>query len=105
MALGSIKKGDMIRVLSGKDRGKIAKVGRVLPEEHKVVVEGVNIKKRHARPKKQGEKGQIIQISLPIDFSNVMLVCPACKKPQRPKRELRGEKKVRVCRKCEAEIK
>lgn len=93
-----------MRVLSGKDRGKNGKVLDVFPKEDKVLVEGVNIRKRHRRAKKQGQKGQIVQVAFPIHFSNVMLVCPSCKKPQRTGRLMAGGEKIRVCRKCNAEI-
>ena len=93
-----------MRVLSGKDRGKNGKVLDVFPKEDKVLVEGVNIRKRHRRAKKQGEKGQVVQVAFPIHLSNVMLICPFCKKPQRTGRLMAGEKKIRVCRKCSAEI-
>ncbi|KKS44416.1 50S ribosomal protein L24 [Candidatus Nomurabacteria bacterium RIFCSPLOWO2_02_FULL_42_17] len=66
-----VKKGDMVKILSGADRGKQGKILRVLPKESKVVVEGVNMKKKHQRPRKAGEKGQIISISMPIHISNV----------------------------------
>lgn len=99
-----IKKGDIVRILSGKDRGKSGKVLNALPSVNRVVVEGMNIKKRHQRPRKQGEKGQIIQVASPIHRSNVMLICPSCKKPQRPRHLLLKDKKARVCRKCDSEI-
>jgi len=66
-----VKKGDMVKILSGADRGKQGKILRALPKENKVVVEGVNMKKKHQRPRKAGEKGQIISIPMPIHISNV----------------------------------
>ena len=66
-----VKKGDMVKILSGADRGKQGKILRVLPKESKVVVEGVNMKKKHQRPRKAGEKGPIISIPMPIHISNV----------------------------------
>lgn len=99
-----IKKGDMVKIISGKDRGKSGKVISVLPKEGKITVDGINIKKRHLRPRKQGQKGQIAQISAPIQVSNSMLVCSACDKPTRIGKKTTGGKKVRVCKKCGVEI-
>lgn len=100
-----IKKNDSVKILSGKDRGKLGRVLKVLPRDGRVVVEGINIMKRHRRPKRQGEKGQIVQIPASVHISNVMLVCPKCSKPQRTKSALDDSgKKSRVCRKCEAKI-
>ncbi|MBI5787193.1 MAG: 50S ribosomal protein L24 [Candidatus Niyogibacteria bacterium] len=100
-----IKKNDKVKILSGKDRGKEGRVLKVSPEEERVVIEGVNVRKKHRRPRRQGEKGQTIQIPLPVHASNVMLVCPSCSKPTRAKRfSGEGMRKLRVCRKCKAEI-
>ncbi len=99
-----IKKNDLVKMLAGKDSGKTGKVLRVFPEEKKVVVEGLNMLKKHNRPKKEGEKGQRIEMPRKIDISNAMLVCPKCAKPTRVGYKTEGEKKVRVCKKCKAEI-
>lgn len=100
-----IKKGDKILVISGKDKGKTGKVTVVLPPLKKIVIEGVNIRKKHTRPKKEGQKGQIIQMPAPINVSNAKLVCPKCEKPVRIGcRFLEGGKKIRVCKKCGGEI-
>ena len=74
-----IKKGDTITMLAGKDSGKRGVVERTIPARLRVVVSGLNIVKRHKKPKKQGEKGQIIDIPNSVDVSNVGLVCPSCK--------------------------
>ena|SRR3989344_8171272 len=96
-----IKKGDMVKVLSGKDRGRTAKVLHVLPREARVVVDGVNMRKRHQKARRATEKGQIISIAAPVSVSNVMLVCPSCSRPMRPRWSSEGDaKKVRLCRKC-----
>ncbi|MEK9184005.1 MAG: 50S ribosomal protein L24 [Patescibacteria group bacterium] len=100
----NIKKGDTVKIISGKDRGKGGKVTFAFPKEGKIVVEGLNIKKKHSRPKKQGQKGQIIQISTPFSVSSAMLVCPSCKKTTRIGKKMAGSKKFRVCKKCGAEI-
>lgn len=100
-----ITKGNKVLVVSGKDRGKISKVTKVLPLNRKVVVEDVNVKKKHTRPKKEGQKGQVIQVAMPIDISNVKLICPKCEKATRVGyRLLDNKKKVKVCKKCNAEL-
>jgi len=99
-----IKKGDNIKVISGKDRGKNGKVLEIFPKANKVRVEGINLRKKHTRSKKQGQKGQIVQIPMPIDASNVMLVCSSCNKPRRAGYKILQNKKTRVCKKCGSEI-
>ena len=78
-----IRKGDNIKMLSGKDRGKTGKVSRVLSKDGKVLVDGLNLVKKHVRPKKQGEKGQRVSVPAAIDVSSLMLICPKCSKPSR----------------------
>ena len=95
-----IKKNDNVAVISGKDKGKSGKVLRAMPKAEKLLVESVNIIKRHQRPRKQGEKGQILQMPSPIHVSNVMLICPKCSKPTRVGYRLEGVVKSRVCKKC-----
>jgi len=100
-----IKKDDTVLIISGKDRGRKGKVLEVLPKEGKISVEGVNLLKKHQKPKKSGEKGQIIQLPKPIDVSNVKLICPKCGKPTRIGYKLRENKeKYRICKKCGQEI-
>ena len=95
-----IKVNDKIKVISGKDSDKEAKVIQVFPKDEKVVVEGVNIMKRHLRTRKQGEKGQILELASPMSVSKVMLMCPKCSKPTRVGYKMDGDKKKRVCKKC-----
>lgn len=107
--MARIIKGDKILVISGKDRNKTGKVLRVLPSDRALLVEGVNMAKKHQRPKKQGQKGQIISLPRPIDESNAMLVCPKCQKATRvgmslPQAGKNGAKRARICKKCKAEI-
>ena len=97
-----IKKGDNIIVITGKDKGKTAKVVKALPREDMVIVEGVNIKKKHERARKSGSKGQIVEKAMPIHVSNVMLL--EGKKRVRVGKKLIGEKKVRISRKTGNEI-
>jgi len=99
-----IRKGDNVKILSGKDRGKIGKVMRVFSKEEKAIVEGLNLVKKHTRPKRQGEKGQRITVPAPVDMSNLMLICPKCSKPARVGFKVSGKNKHRVCKKCKSEI-
>lgn len=99
-----IKKGDKVKVLLGKDRGKEGTVEFVLAKEGRVFVGGVNLYKRHIK-KVKDTKGAIIDIPKPIDVSNVALVCPSCNKVTRVGYKVNGKVKVRVCRKCGKEIK
>lgn len=101
----NIKKGDKVRVLSGKDKNKEGVVLRALPQKERVVVEKVNMIKKAMRPTQQNPQGGIATMEAPIHVSNVMLVCPACKKATRTtkKRDENG-KKVRVCKKCGKDI-
>ena len=96
-----VRRGDTVVVLTGKDRGKKGKVVRVLPEACRVVVEGVNIVKRHQRPTRQVMQGGIIEKEAPVHASNVMLVCPRCGQPTRVgKRRLETGERVRACKRC-----
>lgn len=99
-----IKKNDLVKMLAGKDSGKTGKVLRVYPTEQKVIVDGLNMLKKHNKPRKEGEKGQRVEIPRRIDISNAMLVCPKCGKPTRIGYKTEGDKKIRVCKKCQAEI-
>lgn len=100
----SIKKGDTVIVLSGKDKGKKGTVLTVMPEDRKVIVEKVNVVKRHSKPRQQGEQGGILSKEAPIYACKVMRVCPKCGKPTRPASKVSGDHRVRVCKKCGAEI-
>lgn len=96
-----IKKGDKIKVLAGKDKGKTGKVLQVFLKRDRISVEGVNLLFKNMRPKKQGEKGQRIQFPAALKLSNVALICPKCAKAVRVSyKVLENKKKVRVCRKC-----
>ncbi len=99
-----IKKNDQVQLIAGKDRGKRGKVLRVFPAEKKVVVEGLNASKKHARSKRQGEKGQRVDIFSPVHVSNVMLVCSRCGKPARVGFRIKEKNKFRICKKCENEL-
>ena len=101
----SIKKGDTVVVLSGKDKGKKGEVIAVLPQDGKVVVEKINMVSRHTKPRRQGEEGGIIQKEAPLYACKVQRVCPKCDQATRPAHKILADgKKVRVCKKCGAEI-
>ena len=96
-----IKKGDQVLITSGKDRGKKGKVLRSLPRKEYVFVEGANLRKKHTRPKRMGEKGQIVEMPGPVHVSNVKLICPKCGKATRVVYRFQEKKKHRACKKCE----
>lgn len=91
-------------MLSGKDRGKTGKVSRVLPKTGKAIIEGLNLVKKHVRPKKQGEKGQRVSVPAAVDVSSLMLVCPKCSKASRVGFKTVEKNKFRICKKCGSEI-
>ena len=95
----TIKRDDRVKVMTGKDRGKIGKVLKVDPEKGRVIVERANMIKRHTRPT-QTAKGGILEKEAPLSLSNVMLICPACNKPARTGRREAGGRSVRYCKKC-----
>ena len=100
----NVKKGDTVVVLSGKDKGKQGKVQATIPSELKVVVEGVNIVTCHNKPRRQGEEGGIVKREAPLDASKVQVVCAKCGKNTRVAHKIDGDKKVRICKKCGAEL-
>lgn len=95
-----VKKGDSVLIVSGKDRGRKGKVLKSLPGEEKILVEGINLKKKHIRPKKTGEKGQIVEIPVPIHISNLKIICPKCGKTTRTAYRREEKKRTRICKKC-----
>jgi len=99
-----IKNNDLVLIISGKDKGRKGKVIKALPKENRIVVEGANIRKKHIRPKRAGEKGQIVEIPAPLDVSNVKIICPKCKKPARVGYKVVEKNKFRACKKCNQEI-
>jgi len=99
-----IRKDDNVLVLLGKDRGKTGKVMAVLPSRGRILVEGVNIVKKHVKPRRSGEKGQRVSVPAPLNISNVQLVCPSCKKATRVAIVRENDERRRTCKKCEAVI-
>jgi large subunit ribosomal protein L24 len=99
-----IKKGDLIKKITGKDKGKEGKVIRTIPSEGRIVVEKMNMVKKHKKKRREGEKGQRIEAPAPFDVSNAMIVCPACGKTTRVSYAFVNKKKVRICKKCKKEM-
>jgi large subunit ribosomal protein L24 len=97
----NFKKGDNIIVISGKDKGKTGKISDINQIDAKVVIDGVNTYKKHKKPTKQGEKGQIVTLSRAMPASKVAMLCGNCKKGSRVGIRAEGEKKVRYCKRCE----
>ena len=100
-----IKKGDTVKILAGNDKGKTGEVLEVIPKTEKIIVKGVNIRKKHVKPRKQGEEGGIIPVECSIHSSKVNVVCPKCGKPARVGYVMEGDTKVRVCKKCGNKLK
>ncbi|MBU0600364.1 50S ribosomal protein L24 [bacterium] len=101
----NVKKNDQVAVITGKDKGKQGKVLRILRAKGKVIIEGVNQKKKHSRPTGKNPQGGIIEIDAPIHISNVMVICPNCSKLTRIGKKFLGNgKKVRICKKCQEVI-
>jgi len=99
-----LRKDDNVMMLGGKDRGKKGKVLHVLPTKEKVVVEGLNLVKRHLRARKQGQKGQIISKERAVSVSAVAMICKSCGKQTRLGYKIDGDNKIRICKKCGSEI-
>ena len=99
-----IKKGDSVLIISGKDKGRTGKIMKAIPKELKVLVEGINLKKKHVRPKREGEKGQIVEIPAALNISNVKIICPKCGKATRIGYKVDDGVKKRICKKCKQEI-
>jgi large subunit ribosomal protein L24 len=100
----TVRKGDRVRVIAGKDKGKEGKVLRAYPEKERVVVENVHMIKRHARPSQRNPQGGIIEMEGTIHVSNVMIVCPSCGEPTRVGRRRERGVRIRTCKKCNKDI-
>ncbi|PSR21392.1 MAG: 50S ribosomal protein L24 [Sulfobacillus acidophilus] len=100
-----VKKGDLVKVLAGRDKGKEGHIVQAFPKENRVVVEKVNLVKRHQRPTAENPEGGIITKEAPIHVSNVMKVCTSCRKPTRIAHKFLDDgKKVRACKHCGATL-
>ena len=100
-----IKKGDTVQILSGNDKGKTGEVLEIIPKTNKIVVKGVNVRKKHIKPRKQGEEGGIISVECAIHSAKVNVVCPKCKASTKIGYVIEKDEKVRVCKKCGAKLK
>jgi large subunit ribosomal protein L24 len=99
-----LKKGDNVKILSGKDRGKTGVIMNASPTSEKITIDGLNVFKKRSKPRKQGEKGQVVAVSRPLAASKVMIICPNCKSPTRMGGRMEGTRKVRYCKKCKATL-
>lgn len=99
-----LKKGDKVKIMSGKDQGKEAKIERIFPDEARIVLPGINMFKRHLKSQGEGKPGGIVDVNRPIPVSKVALICPKCSQPTRVGYKFINDKKVRICAKCEQEI-
>jgi large subunit ribosomal protein L24 len=99
-----IRKGDQVKILAGKDLGKTGKVLRVINEKNRVVVENINIHRKNVRPRREGEKGQIVETPASIHISNIALICTKCGKSTKVGFRFEEAKKVRYCKKCKKVI-
>lgn len=96
-----VRKGDTVKILSGKDRGKTGKVLSVLPKVGKVLVEKVNVVKKHRKQSgDQKDQGGIVEMELPVYTCKVQVICPTCNKPVRVGYEKKNDKKIRICKRC-----
>lgn len=100
-----IKKGDNVQVLSGNDKGKTGEVLEVIPKLNRVIVKGVNVRKKHVKARKQGDESGIISVECSIPSSKVNVVCPKCGKATKIGYSMEKDQKVRVCKKCGAKLK
>lgn len=98
------KKGDDVKIVTGKDKGKTGKIEKVFPKENKVLILGVNRYKRHLKAKSQSQPSEIATIEKPLPVANVQLVCPKCHTVTRVGFSLQDNKKVRICKKCEQSL-
>ncbi len=99
-----IKKNDLVKITTGKDLGKEGKVTQILIDENKVVVDGVNKTIKNLKSKNSQDKGRKIEFFAPVDYSNVQVICPSCKKSAKLGYKVENKNKVRVCKKCNAVI-
>jgi large subunit ribosomal protein L24 len=99
-----IKKGDSVLIISGKDKGKTGKITKAFPKELKVLVDGINMRKKHVKPKREGEKGQVVEVPSAINASNVKIICPKCGKATRLGCKIENDNKHRICKKCKQTI-
>lgn len=97
-----LKKGDNVKIIKGKDRGKTGAVLKIIAHDNRIIVDGLNLFIKRARPKKAGQKGETVSLPRPLAVSNVQLVCRNCKEATRVGYRFEGTEKVRYCKKCQA---
>lgn len=99
-----LKKGDKIVIITGKDKGREGSIDRLYPKQHKILVGGVNIVKKHIQKTDQTPQGGVIEIPRPFPVSNALLICPKCKKKTRVGYKEDGGRKIRICKRCKSNI-
>lgn len=99
-----IRRGDTVMIIAGKERGKRGQVIRVLPKSLRIVVDGLNLVKRHLKPRPKYPQGGVVEFPSPLNSSNALIVCSQCGKPMRVASKLVDGSKIRVCRKCGAAV-
>ncbi|OGK25100.1 50S ribosomal protein L24 [Candidatus Roizmanbacteria bacterium RIFCSPLOWO2_01_FULL_37_13] len=99
-----IKKGDKVKVIAGKDKGREAVVERVYPKGKKLLIQGINIYKKHIKKNEKMPQGGVVEVPRPLDSAKVMLICPKCGKTTRLGYEIAKDRKYRVCKKCKTRI-
>lgn len=99
-----LKKGDLVKIVLGKDKSKTGKIEKILPKIEKVLVTGINQYKRHLKARSQGQSSEIVTITKPLSSQNVALICPHCKLQTRIGFKIEKNDKIRVCRKCDKKI-
>lgn len=100
-----IRKGDKVKIMVGKDKGKDGVIDRVYPKQEKILIQGMNLIKRHIKKNQELPDGGIVDIAKPIRVSSVMLICPKCSKATRVGYSVEKGKKTRICRKCHKPLK
>jgi len=99
-----LKKGDEVKIIRGKDKGKTGKIEKIFPKAKKVVVPGANLYKRHLKARSQSQPSEIVTLTKPMSLANVILICPKCHLSARVGFEIKGKEKVRICKKCQQVI-
>lgn len=99
-----LKKGDEVKIIRGKDKGKIGKIEKVFSKTKRVVIAGVNLYKRHLKTRSQSQPSEIITLTKPIALANLVLICSKCHLPTRIGFDMKGNEKLRVCKKCRQAI-
>lgn len=99
-----LKKGDKVRIISGKDRGREGKIEKIYEKQAKVLISQINLYKKHVKKSEEFPEGGVVDVSRPLAVSKVMFICPQCKKPTRVGYQIVKGKKVRICKHCQSVI-